>query len=189
VQQRLHARTFLLSLGAVVVFLVAVGLIMYFKPGSTAEPKGEPSLDVFAAGPVEDFEPGTMVLFENEHFFLVRRDNGALFALYDLGPHQQARVAAGDLEALECRAVVRDDEDMLAWLAAGGTPTGIQDRGAWDECGGVAWNAAGEQVWGPPTGSLDRFHVQIVDGIIRVNLGDRECTNPVTAEAPCIATQ
>jgi hypothetical protein len=179
----------LFALGAAVAFFVIVGLILYFKPGSTAEPSGEPSLDIFAAGPVLDFEPGTMTLFENEHFFLVRQVDGALYALYDLGPHVQARVAVGDLEALRCRGVLRDDADMAGWLAAAGAPASFADRGIWDECTGVAWDASGRQVWGPQSGSLDRFKVEIVNGIVRVNLADRQCTNPVTSEAPCILTQ
>ena len=171
------------------MFLVVIGLVLYFKPGSTAEPSGEPALDVFAAGPILELEPGMITLFENEHFFLVRRADGAVIALYDLGPIMQARVAAGDVEALKCRGMLREDDEMSGWLAAAGPPEGFEDRGIWNECSGVAWDATGRQVWGPESGSLDRFTVEIVDEIIRVNLGDRQCMNPVTAEAPCIETQ
>jgi hypothetical protein len=189
VQSRVNTRVVLLTLGAAVAFFVTVGLALYFKPGSTAEPSGEPSLDVFAAGPLLDFHPGTMTLFEKEHFFLVRRVDGALFALYDLGPHAQARVAAGDVEALQCRGVMRNDEEMAGWLLAAGAPPGFAERGIWDECAGVAWDAAGRQVWGPGSGSLDHFKVEIVNDIVRVNLADRQCGNPVTVEAPCIPTR
>jgi len=189
VQSRVNPRIALFTLGAATAFFVIVGLLLYFKPGSTAEPSGVPSLDVFAAGPILDFEPGTMTLFENEHFFLVRRLDGALFALYDLGPHAQARVAAGDLEALECRGVMRSDPEMAAWLLTGGAPPGFAERGIWDECTGVAWDAAGRQVWGPEGGNLDQFKVEIVNGIVRVNLADRQCTNPATLQAPCILTK
>ena len=168
---------------------MTVGALLYFKPGSTAQPIGEPALDIFAAGPIIDFEPGTMTLFEKEHFFLVRHADGGLFALYDLGPHIQARVAAGDLEALECRGERRVDEEIAGWLAAAEPPEGFEDRGIWDECDGVAWDASGQQVWGPESGSLDSFKVEIVDGIIRVNLGERQCANPETPQTPCIPTQ
>jgi hypothetical protein len=189
VQARVSPRVALLTIGGIVVFLVVVGLVMYFKPGSTAEPTGEPSLDIFAAGPIEDFEPGMLTLYEKEHIFVVRMQDGGVVALYDLGPHIQARVEAGDQEAAKCRAVLREDEEMAGWLAAAGAPAGFEDRGIWDECGGVAWDVSGKQVWGPESGSLDRFTVEIIDGIIRVNLGARECTNPVTPAAPCIETQ
>ncbi len=189
VQSRVNTRIALLTLGAAVTFFVIVGLVMYFKPGSTAAPKGEPSLDVFAAGPVLDFESGTMTLFENEHFFLVRHLDGSLNAFYDMGAHIQARFTAGDLEAPKCRAVIRKDEDMAGWLAAAGHPEGFDDRGMWDECDGVAWDASGKQVWGPQSGSLDKFPVEIIDGIMWIDLGNRACANPVTPETPCIVTQ
>lgn len=189
VQSRVNPKAAMLTLAGAIGFFVIVGLVLYFKPGSTAEPSGEPSLDVFAAGPVLEFESGAMTLFENEHFFLVRQVDGALLAIYDMGPHIQARVAAGDLEALQCRGILREDEVIAGWLAATGHPEGFGGRGIWDECGGVAWNASGQQVWGPESGSLDTFSVEIIDGIIRVNLGDRQCENPVTPEAPCITTQ
>lgn len=190
VHDRVNTRTVLLAAGAAIAFFVAVGLVMYFKPGSTNEPVGEPALDLFGAGPVADYLPGTMTLFENEHIFLVRMEDGGVFALYDLAPHIQALVAAGNIEALdECRAVIRQDEDMAAWLAAAGAPAGFADRGIWDECGGVAWDATGQQVFGPPSGSLDRFTVAIDEGIVFVDLSDRTCTNPVTPETPCIVTQ
>ena len=189
VQERINPRVALLVLGAILAFFVTVGLVLYFKPGSTAEPKGEPSLDMFAAGPVADFEPGTMTLFQKEHFFLVRQADGGMMALYDLGPQSQARLAAGDLEALHCRGVLRKDADMAGWLTAAGAPPGFESRGIWDECSGVAWDATGHQIWGPESGSLDRFDVQIVDGIIRVNLDERQCTNAVSTDAPCVTTQ
>ena len=188
-QSRVNPRVALLTLGAALIFFVTVGLVMYFKPGSTAEPKGEPSLDVFAAGPIVDFEPGTLTLFENEHFFLVRLEDGSVFALYDLAPHAQAQVTAGDLEALKCRGVLRQDDEMAGWIAAADPPAGFEDRGIWDECAGVAWDATGKQVRGPESGDLDRFQVEIVNGIVRVNLAGRLCVNPVTPTAPCIQTQ
>ena len=188
-QARINARPVLAAVGGSLVFLVIVGLVLYFKPGSTAEPSGEPSLDVFAAGPIEDFEPGMMTLFENEHFFLVRMADGGVIALYDLGPQSQARVLAEEVEAADCRTVLREDADMAGWLAAAGAPEGFGDRGIWDECTGVAWDATGRPVFGPAIGSLDRFTVEIIDGIIRVDLDDRTCSNPVTPQSPCIETQ
>jgi hypothetical protein len=173
IQERLSPRAILVILALALTFFVSVGLVLYFKPGSTAEPSGEPSLDVFAAGPLLDFEPGTMTLFTKEHFFLVRLAGGA----------------SGDVTALKCRAVIRDDAQMVSWLAAAGAPQGFADRGIWDECSGVAWDATGRQVYGPESGALDRFPVEVTEGIMRVNLGDRECMNPVTPETPCIETQ
>jgi hypothetical protein len=184
-----NPRIALLMLAVALTFFVTVGLVMYFKPGSTAEPIGEPSLDVFGAGPILDLEPGTLTLFEKEHFFLVRLEDGSVFALYDMGPHIQSQVAAGDLKALTCRGVLRADEEMAAWLAAANPPAGFEDRGIWDACGGVAWDATGNQVWGPESGTLDRFNVEIVNGIVRVDLAGRQCMNPVTPAAPCILTQ
>ena len=189
VRNRIVTRNVLLSAGTIILFLVSVGLLMYFKPGSTAEPSGEPSLDLFGAGPEIDFEPGHATLFENEHFFLVRLENGDLLALYDLSPANQALFEAGDEEALNCRAVLRMDEEMSGWLAQAAVPSGFEDRGIWDECTGAAWTVTGEQVRGPSSGDLDRFPVRIIDGIIRVDLAARLCRNPVSPQAPCIETQ
>ncbi len=178
-----------LTLAVILAFFVAVALLLYFKPGSTAEPSGEPGLDVFGAGPILGFEPGSISLFEKEHFFLVRLQNGGVIALYDMGPRIQQRVAAGDVDALKCRAVLREDDEMAGWLADSDAPAGFETRGIWDECSGVAWDATGKQVHGPESGALDRFPVEITEGIMRVNLGDRQCSNPVTPETPCIITQ
>jgi hypothetical protein len=189
VRQRVNTRGFLLSAAAVVGLLLTVALVLYFKPGSTAEPTGKPALDVFAAGPPTDFPPGTMTRFEKEHFFLVHLDEDHYLALYDLSPQSQARVQAGDLDALKCRAVVRKDAQMVAWLAAAHPPPGFADRGIWDQCSGTAWDASGTQIWGPANGSLDRFPAEVIDQIIRVDLAARDCTNPISPEAPCIETQ
>jgi hypothetical protein len=179
----------MLLVGVVLTFFVAVGLVLYFKPGSTAEPSGEPSLDVFGAGPILDFEPGSISQFEKEHFFLVRLETGGVIALYEMGPLVQKRIAAGDLDALKCQPVLRQDDEMAGWLAAAGAPPGFETRGIWDACTGVAWDATGKQVYGPESGDLDRFPVEITDGIMRVDLGNRQCSNPVTPDTPCIVTQ
>lgn len=45
------------------------------------------SAGVIAAGLVDDFAPGTVTVFENAHFYLIRADDGGLLALYSKCPH------------------------------------------------------------------------------------------------------
>jgi hypothetical protein len=85
--------------------------------------------------------------------------------------------------------LIRQDDDIAGWLASAGHPEGFGDRGLWDECTGVAWDASGQQVWGPESSPLESFKVEIIDGIIRVDLSERVCEHPLTPQSPCITTQ
>ena len=90
-------RVLFLGLAAILTFFGAVGLVLYLKPGGDS-----PAPAIFVAGPVEGFEPGSVTYFESDHVFIVRLTDGALLALYDLGPRMQD-AAAGDYRRLQCR--------------------------------------------------------------------------------------
>lgn len=181
-----RVRVLVLGLSAILVFLSAVGLFLYFKPGGSSEPTLE-ELPVFVAGPIEGFEPGTVSYFELEHVYIVRMMDEALLALYDLGPGEQAAVKQGQKAALECRVQFIDDEN--GWTSFGTPPRGFEGMVFWEPCNGNVWDAAGRLLTGPADGDLDRFPLGVVDGIVRVDVSNRRCMNPISQAAPCIPTQ
>ncbi len=178
-------RVLVLGLSAILVFLSAVGLFLYLKPGGSAPTKQE--LPIFVAGPLDGFEPGSVSYFELEHVYVVRMMDEAVLALYDLGPDAQATVARGDDSALDCRVQFIHDENGLT--SFGEPPPGFEDMVFWEPCLGSVWDAAGRLLTGPAGGDLDRFPIGIVDGVVRVDVSNRRCMNEVSPEAPCISTQ
>lgn len=185
--QRVQARikVVALGLGAILAFFAAVGLVLYLKPGGDAPVPDEAV--IFVAGPLEEFEPGTASYFRLEHLYVLRMQDGALLALYDLGPRMQARVNRGDETALECRVEFVEDEDNLTRL--GDPPPGFEDRVFREPCDGSVWDAAGRHLFGPASGDLDRFPLGVVDGVVRVDVSERRCMNPPGPEAPCLPTR
>ncbi|HWC29626.1 MAG TPA: hypothetical protein VG845_06040 [Dehalococcoidia bacterium] len=173
----------ILSLAAILTFFGAVGLVLYLKPGGDS-----PAPAIFVAGPLEGFEPGSATYFETEHLYVVRLTDGALLALYDLGPRMQALLQeTGDKDWLRCRAeFVPDNFDLTA---LGTPPAGFEERVFREPCHGSTWDANGNRLFGPTTGSLDRFPVRVVDGSVHVDVSNRRCMNPVSEVAPCSPTQ
>lgn len=181
-----RVRILILGLCALGVFFTAVGLFLYLKPGGSSEPTSE-KLPDFVAGPLEDFEPGTVSYFELEHVYIVRMANEALVALYDLGPGEQAQVSQGHETALDCRVQFIPDEN--GFTSFGDPPPGFDDMVFWEPCNGNVWDAAGRHLTGPSEGNLDRFPVLIVEDKVRVDVLNRRCMNEVSDAAPCIPTQ
>ena len=180
-----RVRVLVLGLSAMLVFFSAVGLFLYFKPGGSTPTREE--LPVFVAGPLDNFEPGTVSYFSLEHVFIVRMMDGALLALYDLGPNSQAAVEQGDAKALDCRVEFVEDEDGLT--SFGQPPQGFENMVFLEPCQGNAWDAAGRHLAGPAAADLDRFPLGVVDGVVRVDVSNRRCMNEVSDAAPCIPTQ
>ena len=178
-------RVLLLGVGAILVFFSSVGLFLYFKPGGSTPAEREPP--IFVAGPIDGFEPGSVSYFKLDHVYIVRMQDDAFLALYDLGPNIQAMLKAGDEAALECRVEFIEDENGLARL--GDPPPGFEDRIFIESCQGNAWDAMGRHLTGPGEADLDRFPLGVVDGVVRVDVTNRRCMNPVSESAPCIETQ
>lgn len=174
-----------LGLTAILVFLSAVGLFLYLKPGADSPLPEE--LPVFVAGPLEGFELETASYFELEHVYIVRMAGGGILALYDLGPGSQAGVKQGDESALDCRIQFIEDENGANGL--GDPPKGFEEMVFWDACLGNAWDAAGRYLKGPVSGDLDRFPVGVADEAVQVDVNNRRCMNQISQAAPCIPTQ
>lgn len=180
-----RVRVLVLGLSAILVFFSAVGLFLYLKPGGDAPTPKE--LPVFVAGPLEGFEPGTVSYFRLEHVYVIRMQDEALLALYDLAPNVQALVKQGEETALECRAQFIEDENGLT--SFGNPPRGFEDMVFWEPCQGNVWDAAGRHLSGPAEADMDRFPLGVVDGVVRVDVSNRRCMNDVSQNAPCIPTQ
>lgn len=178
-------KVLVLGLSAFLAFFSAVGLFLYLKPGGDS-PTPQ-ALPVFVAGPLEGFEPGTVSYFELEHVYIVRLQDEALLALYDLGPNVQAMVEDGDEAALECRVQFIEDENGLT--SFGNPPRGFEDMVFWEPCEGNVWDAMGRHLAGPADADLDRFPLGVYDGVVRVDVNNRRCMNEISEAAPCIPTQ
>ena len=186
---RVQLRPVFLTVGLIAVFFAVVGLVLYFKPFSDTPPSGQPSLDIFAAGPVEEFAPKSVTYFEEEHVYLVRFADGAFLALYDLSPATQTLVDDGDLTKLTCRAVLTVGDAVEGHLGSAMSDRGFGSTGFVDSCSGTVWDAEGTYVGGPPDGRLDRFPVAVINDIVRIHLGDRRCHPDVADTSPCIPTR
>ena len=186
--RRIQLRPVLLTVALISVFFGVVGLALYFKPFSDSPPSGEPSLDIFAAGPAKEFPLGSVTYFEKEHVYLVRFSDGAFLALYDLSPATQALVSNEDPAKLICRATLTEGDAVAGHLASDMRERGFGTTGFIDSCSGTIWDAEGMHAGGPADGRLDRFPVAVINDIVRIHLGDRRCQN-ATDVSPCIPTQ
>ena len=186
---RVQLRMVLLGLTLIGTFFGIVGLALYLKPFGDSPPSGEPSLDVFAAGPVKEFAPGSVTYFQKEHAYLIHFTDGAFLALYDLSPSTQAKVEGNDLTKLACRAVLTEGDAVAPHLGSDIAARGFATIGFVDLCSGAVWDAEGRHVGGASDGRLDRFPVAVINDIIRIDLGDRWCQTNGPASNPCIPTQ
>ena len=187
--ERVQLRPVVLTLALISIFFGVVALVLYFKPFGDSPPAGKPELDVFAAGPVDAFPPGTMAYFEKEHVYLVHFSDGAFLALYDLSPATQSQVVHGGNAVLECRALLTEGDAVAVLLGADVGRRGFASTGFVDACSGAVWDAEGTHVGGPADGRLDRFPVAVINDIVRIDLADRRCQSEGAIESPCIPTQ
>ncbi len=97
----------------------------------------------FEAGRVDRFDEGSVTLFREGRFFLVRQGE-EFTALYQVCTH------------LGC--LVRWDEDSQTYSCP---------------CHGAKFAQDGGYIIGPPPRSLDRFAVEVVDGRVVVDTGQR----------------
>jgi hypothetical protein len=188
---RVQLRPVVLTIAFMVLFFGIVGLALYLKPFGDSPPSGKPELDIFAAGPVKEFPPGTITYFQKEHLYLVHFTDGAFLALYDLSPATQAEVGAGDATRLQCRAVLTDasrtvGDPLDPLVGADVAARGFPSTGFVNSCTGAIWDAEGSHVGGLADGRLDRFPIAVINDIVRIHLGDRRCE---TSENPCLPTQ
>ena len=183
--RQISLRAVLIAAGAIAAFFSAVGLVLYFKPGGKDLPTDQPALTIFAAGPDQDFPKDSATYFENEHFYLVRQADGTLVAFYDLPMSAQANAKEGDETALDCRL-------KLINATSGTSDNGAKSFGSdglRDPCTGAIWDMSGAAMSDGAAGDLDRFPVEVINNIVRVDLGARRCLNPITDAAPCVETQ
>lgn len=92
------------------------------------------------AGPVERFEPGSVTAFGEGHFYLARLDDGGFLALHRKCTH------------LGCTVPWNAGEQRFAC-----------------PCHGSAFDIRGDVLSAPATRALDRFEVQIDNGVVKVD--------------------
>ncbi len=102
----------------------------------------------FKVGRIDRFDEGSVTLFREGRFFMVRQGR-EFMALYQVCTH------------LGC--LVRWDEDSQAYSCP---------------CHGAKFAKDGTYISGPPPRSLDRFAVEIVDGRLVVDTGQRTLGAP-----------
>ncbi len=183
--RQISLKAVLIAAGAIAAFFGAVGFVLYFKPGGKDLPTDQPALTIFAAGPDQDFPRDSATYFEKEHFYLVRQSDGTLLALYDLSPSAQAGVQRGDETALDCRLRLINATSG----ASDNSAKSFGSDGLRDPCSGAIWDMSGGVMGDAAAGDLDRFPVEVINNIVRVDLGARRCLNEISDTAPCIETQ
>lgn len=141
--------------------IVAIGFALD-QGDSATQPST--SLD---AGPAENYQPASVTYLEQDHVYVVRRQDGDFYALYDLSSRQQ------ELHG-NCR-VRYDEQASIAHLEPlpGISGAFVEDC----EVGHTAWRVDGEYAFGGGYGNLDRFDTHVdANGHLIIDTGSRTCT-------------
>lgn len=145
--QTLTRRKFLNALWAALgVAAVAESIAVvsrYLKPREQRSAPSQPD-PIVVAGPVNRFEPGTVQAFVQGKFYLARLEDGGFLALSRNCTH------------LNC---------TVPWVAG-------EDRFVCP-CHASAFDIRGDVISPPAPRALDRFDVEIVNGVVRVDTGKR----------------
>ena len=120
--------------------LVWIGTSFLRPRRATAD--GPPAL--FVAGPIDDFEPGSVTAFPTGKFYLVRLQDGGFLALDRTCTH------------LGCTVPWRAEEGRFAC-----------------PCHASTFDITGDVLGPPAPRPLDRYLVRIENGIVKVDIGRR----------------
>jgi cytochrome b6-f complex iron-sulfur subunit len=143
----LSRRTFLntlwAALGTLAVFESAAVLTGFFKPRT---PKGSAAGPdpIVLAGPAERFEPGSVTAFVQGRFYLARLEDGGFLALSRNCTH------------LNCTVPWLADENRFVC-----------------PCHASAFDIRGAVISPPAPRALDLYAVEIENGVVRVDTGQR----------------
>jgi hypothetical protein len=149
----------ILAVGAMTLLIGFGSLVAYLYPKTASV--------IFFAGRVGDFAPASVTYFEQQHFFLVRQQNGAFLAFYDMDRRSHS---AGNPRWL-CRLQV-----IRACLAQEASVPGFETQAFQSPCGGwSAYSMLGDRVFGPSVGNLDQFAVIEERGLVKIDLTRRIC--------------
>jgi cytochrome b6-f complex iron-sulfur subunit len=140
-------RTFLnrlwLGIGGLAVVESLAVVATFFRPRPAAQPDGQHD-PVVVAGPVEQFEPGSVTAFVEGRFYLSRLEDGGFLALSRSCTH------------LSC---------SVPWIA--------DEQRFVCPCHASAFDRRGEVVQPPAPRAMDLFQVTIEHGIVSVDTGRR----------------
>lgn len=141
-RRRLLGRLWLALGGVALVETVAVA-VDFFRPRPPRSAIGAPD-PVVVAGPVEQFEPGSVTAFVRWKFYLARLDDGGFLALSRNCTHLGCTVPwVADAERFVC------------------------------PCHASAFDIRGDVISPPAPRALDRYPVTIENDIVRVDTGRR----------------
>lgn len=132
-----------LGLGAIATAEIAALTIAYFKPRPRAHGAGEEQT-VFDAGPVSQYEPGSVTAFVKGRFYLARLPDGGFLALSRTCTH------------LSC---------SVPWVA--------EENRFVCPCHASAFDIRGDVIDPPAPRAMDLFDVNIENGMIRVDTSRR----------------
>ena len=131
----------LLGLGGLAV-LEAGWITATFLGPRRRRTAAEAGAEVYVAGPVERFEPGSVTVFREGHFYLARLQDGGFLALHRKCTH------------LGCTVPWIEDEQRFAC-----------------PCHASAFDIRGDVLSAPAPRALDLFPVRIESGIVKVDTG------------------
>jgi DNA-binding CsgD family transcriptional regulator len=170
--QRLIALPVAATIGVLTLIAAAgsIGLVAWgaLQMGNREEESIEDSpTELLDVGSVEDYDIGEPVLFEDPGFWLVRLEGEEFVALIDDDTHPR-------FSANECSIVWR--EDVV-----------FQTRAGWfrGSCSGSNFDRDGSLVSGPSPLSMYRFHVEVMDSRVLVDVDFPLCPNEQPPNAAC----
>jgi len=114
--------------------------LAFLRPRIRQSPQGK----VLVAGPLADFEAGSVTAFPAGGFYLVRLDDGGFLALYRECPH------------LGCTVPWSDEEQRFSC-----------------PCHASAFDIRGQVLSPPAPRPLDLLQVRIENGIVKIDTGRR----------------
>ena len=129
-----------ISLGALATAQAAWVLGDFLTPRKRQKTFAQ-SNKIVVAGPVEDFEPGSVTAFQQDKFYLVRLDNGGFLALSRVCTH------------MGC--IVPWSEESQQFLCP---------------CHGSAFSKKGEVLNSPALRPLDFYEIRIENNVVKVDV-------------------
>ncbi len=169
-----------LAVAAVAVVAVVIAVV-------TPEDSGQAKTHI-VAGSVNDFANASVTYFEEEHFYLVRLEDGSFMAFYDLDPRMQWWVQTGADRYSGCRVEWFTERYAQYGFAEQLTVPGFVGGAFREPCHGSTYDATGNLIEGPGIGDLDPLLVSVQGGQVTVRLADRTCPTPKLARGlnrPC----
>lgn len=165
----MRSSLFFAALALAVIAIIAV-VIAVVTPEDPTQAKGE-----FVAGPVGDFDNASVTHFEDQHFYLVRLNDGSFIAHYEVDAREQLFAVTREAWHINCH--VQWHPKRYSELSPNRylSVPGFEGGAFRSLCSGSSYDATGRFVSGPSPGDLDPLPVTERGGQVVVKLADRPC--------------